>query len=202
MTVSERVALAQQIEELEKPKATERQGARTDLPTLGSGEPNVPRAMPGERGPRSADVAAAGAVAAYLDPARSFKAPEVITPGPRVRRYMNPGFRETGPPVTVGAAAVTPGARQRHLGGGAPLSCAVTMRNESTGRRLRAIRPRAKGERTPASDVRCPVRIGHRAAIVIAGRVSNGPPGQCGRRRQLWGQDSGSAGRPAGGRKQ
>jgi hypothetical protein len=58
MTVSERVAWAQLVEELERPKATDRQGARTDLSTLGSTEPNVPKAMPGERGPRSADVAA------------------------------------------------------------------------------------------------------------------------------------------------
>ncbi len=47
--VSERVALAQKIEELEQPKATERMEAGV---TLGSADPRVPKAMPGERGPR------------------------------------------------------------------------------------------------------------------------------------------------------
>ncbi len=62
MTVSERVALAQQIEELEQGPATERQAAGGGARWLGSAEPNQgPKAMPGEREPRSADVAA-GAV--------------------------------------------------------------------------------------------------------------------------------------------
>jgi len=46
--------------------------------------------MPGERVPRSADVAADAAVAAYLD-LQALKAPGVITPGPRIRRYMTTG---------------------------------------------------------------------------------------------------------------
>jgi hypothetical protein len=55
MTVSEPVALAQKIEELEQPKGTERMEAGV---TLGSADPRVPKAMPGERGPKSADVSA------------------------------------------------------------------------------------------------------------------------------------------------
>ncbi len=51
-------ALGPQIEELERPKAAERMEAGV---TLGSAEPRVPKAMSGEQGPRSADLAA-GAV--------------------------------------------------------------------------------------------------------------------------------------------
>jgi ParB-like chromosome segregation protein Spo0J len=44
MTASELYALGKALEELERPKAAERQGARTDLyPTSGSGEPKVER---------------------------------------------------------------------------------------------------------------------------------------------------------------
>jgi hypothetical protein len=70
MTVSERVALAQKIEELEQGPAAERMASTLrqgkEVP-LGSADPSGPKAMPGERIPRSADVTAAGAVAAYLD---------------------------------------------------------------------------------------------------------------------------------------
>ncbi len=80
MTVSERVALAQKIEELEQGPAAERMASTLrqgkEVP-LGSADPSGPKAMPGERSPRSADVAAAGAVAAYLDL--------------QVRRYMTTG---------------------------------------------------------------------------------------------------------------
>ncbi len=69
MTVSERVALAQKIEELEQGPAAERMASTLrqgkEVP-LGSADPSGPKAMPGERIPRSADVTAAGAVAADL----------------------------------------------------------------------------------------------------------------------------------------
>jgi len=52
MTVSEKVALGRQIEELERPAAAERQGTRTDLSTFS------PRGLKVEKRPQSTEIAA------------------------------------------------------------------------------------------------------------------------------------------------